>query len=351
MSTFALLVAAGGGLSLLGEDMARQFSGLVKAGVTLPREVGFDSDLMLTRLFEQSSAALAVLAPFFLIVTGVALLSPLLLSGWIFSSKAIQPDFARLDPLKGFSRIFSPQGAVEMVKAVLKAGLIGSVAVWVIWSHKETVLSLVSEPLERGMVHLAGLVATSFLTVTAALLLVVAVDVPFQLWDHYRKLKMTKQELRQEARETEGDPHIKARIRAQQRELARKRMMAEIPHADVIVTNPTHYAVALKYEGHRMRAPVVVAKGAHLLALKIREIGRDHGVPILEAPPLARALYQHTELGQAIPEGLYTAVAEVLAYVYQLRRARDHGAAVPRAPDALLVPAHLDPANSESKND
>jgi flagellar biosynthetic protein FlhB len=180
--------------------------------------------------------------------------------------------------------------------------------------------------------------------------MVVAVDVPFQLWDHYRKLKMTKEELRREARETEGDPNIKARIRAQQRELARKRMMAEIPQADVVVTNPTHYAVALKYEGNRMRAPIVVAKGAHLLAMKIREIAREHKVPILEAPPLARALYQHTELGQAIPEALYTVVAEVLAYVYQLRSARDHGTSVPRAPDALEVPAHLDPENPQSKN-
>ena len=155
--------------------------------------------------------------------------------------------------------------------------------------------------------------------------LIAAVDVPFRLWDHHRKLKMTKEEVRQENKETEGDPHVKGRIRAQQRAMARKRMMAEIPKADVIVTNPTHYSVALKYEEGKMRAPRVVAKGAHLLALKIREIGQEHQVPVLEAPPLARALYHHAELGDEIPQTLYNAVAEVLAYVYQLRRYREAG--------------------------
>ena len=187
----------------------------------------------------------------------------------------------------------------------------------------------------------------SFLAIAGAMALVAAVDVPFRLWDHHRKLKMTKEEVRQENKETEGDPHVKARIRAQQRAMARKRMMAEIPKADVIVTNPTHYSVALKYED-KMRAPRVVAKGAHLLALKIREIGQQHQVPLLEAPPLARALYHHAELGDEIPHKLYNAVAEVLAYVYQLRRYRESGksaefAKAPQFPDDLPVPAELDP--------
>lgn len=160
---------------------------------------------------------------------------------------------------------------------------------------------------------------------------------------------MTKEEVRQENKETDGDPYIKARIRAKQREAARKRMMSEIPKADVIVTNPTHYSVALKYEDGKMRAPRVVAKGSHLLALKIREIGQQHNIPLLEAPPLARALYHHAELGDEIPQTLYNAVAEVLAYVYQLRRHREYGGKVPTLPDALEVPAELDPENAASK--
>jgi len=196
---------------------------------------------------------------------------------------------------------------------------------------------------------MAELVIMSFLVIASGMAVVAAVDVPFRLWDHHRKLKMTKEEVRQENKETEGDPHIKARIRAQQRAMARRRMMTEIPSADVIVTNPTHYSVALKYEDGRMRAPRVVAKGAHLVALIIREVAREHAVPLLEAPPLARALYHHAELGDEIPQTLYNAVAEVLAYVYQLRRYRkseesgENPGTAPQVPNDLPVPAELDP--------
>jgi flagellar biosynthetic protein FlhB len=196
---------------------------------------------------------------------------------------------------------------------------------------------------------MGNLIITSFLAIAGTMVLIAAVDVPFKLWDHYRKLKMTKEEVRQENKETDGDPQMKARIRAKQREAARKRMMAEIPKADVIVTNPTHYSVALKYEDGKMRAPRVDAKGSHLLALKIREIGQQHNIPLLEAPPLARALYHHAELGDEIPQTLYNAVAEVLAYVYQLRRHREYGGKAPSLPDVLEVPAELDPENTASK--
>ena len=190
---------------------------------------------------------------------------------------------------------------------------------------------LVSEPIAHAIPHLGSLVWGSFAAIMGGMLLIVAVDVPFQLWEHNKKLKMTKEEVRQEAKETEGDPQVKARIRSMQREMARRRMMAEIPTADVVVTNPTHYSVALKYSDNKMRAPVVVAKGSHLMAARIREIAKENNVPILEAPPLARALHKHCELGQAIPEALYTAVAEVLAYVYQLRRYKQVGGAIRRS--------------------
>jgi flagellar biosynthetic protein FlhB len=182
------------------------------------------------------------------------------------------------------------------------------------------------------------------------MVIVVAVDVPFQLWNHARRLRMSRDELRREAKETEGDPQIKARIRSLQREAARKRMMAEVPKADVVVTNPTHYAVALSYRENSMRAPRVVAKGQHLTALRIRELAKDNWVPVVEAPPLARALYRHTELGDEIPETLYTAVAEVLAYVFQLRRFEAEGVgAPPLPPHEFAVPAGLDPQEGERR--
>lgn len=349
LSTFAVLITAGSVLWLMGSHLAVQLSDLMREGMKLPAAVGFDSSLLGERLLDQSLQAVMALAPYLLLMFFIALAAPLLLSGWLFSWKAVTPDFNRINPLKGLGRIFSLHGLAELVKALLKAALVGAISIWTIWNHKEAVLSLIGAPFAASAAHMAELVIMSFLAIAGAMALVAAVDVPFRLWDHHRKLKMTKEEVRQENKETEGDPHVKARIRSQQRAMARKRMMAEIPKADVIVTNPTHYSVALKYEDGKMRAPRVVAKGAHLLALKIREIGEQHQVPLLEAPPLARALYHHAELGDEIPHKLYNAVAEVLAYVYQLRRYRESGKSgeqagkAPQFPDDLPVPTELDP--------
>jgi flagellar biosynthetic protein FlhB len=319
LSTFAILTSAGGGLWLMSTHLSGRIMDLLREGMKFPRAVGFDSEILGERLLDQSLQALAALAPFLILTFLVALVAPLLLSGWLFSWKALTPDFNRINPLKGLARIFSLHGLAELVKALLKAMLIGAVAAWTIWQQRK-------QPSRRAFRSRAPATWLSwlpwFLVIAGSMALIAAIDVPFRLWDHHRKLKMTKEEVRQENKETEGDPHIKGRIRAQQRAMARKRMMAEIPSADVIVTNPTHYSIALKYEEGKMRAPSVVAKGAHLLALRIREIAREHNVPVLEAPPLARALYHHAELGDEIPQTLYNAVAEVLAYIYQLRRYR-----------------------------
>lgn len=346
LSTFAVLIAAGGSLWLMGDRLTVQLTSLMKDGMRVPRDVGFDSGLLLERLFSQSLHTLFAFAPFLTLMFVVALAAPMLISGWLFTWKSLAPDFKRLNPVSGVGRMFSWNSLIELTKALLKASLIGGVGAWTIWHHKEAVLSLIAAPLAMGAGHMGDLVIMSFLAIAGTMILIAAVDVPFQIWDHHRKLKMTKEEVRKENKETDGDPQIKARIRAQQREMARKRMMAEVPKADVIVTNPTHYSVALKYEDGKMRAPRVVAKGSHLLALKIREVGQQHKVPLLEAPPLARALYHHAELGDEIPQTLYNAVAEVLAYIYQLRRHREYGGRAPHAPDALQVPAELDPENT-----
>jgi flagellar biosynthetic protein FlhB len=245
--------------------------------------------------------------------------------------------------------VVSTHSLVELGKALGKTVLVGYVAWIVVRGKQEAVMALALEPLNVGSAHLGQLLLQCFMLIVAALVAIAAVDVPYQLWQHASKLKMTREELRQEAKESEGNPEIKAKIRATQREMARRRMMAEIPTADVVVTNPTHYAVALKYTEGKMGAPRVVAKGADEVAARIRELAAEHKVPMLEAPPLARALFRHAELGDEIPETLYTAVAEVLAYVFQLKAHASHGGLRPTAPSALEVPPGMDPLEQEGK--
>lgn len=346
LSTLALLLAAGGGLWFAGIGLTDSLSALLRRGMQLDHATAFEPDQMLLRLKDFSVDMLLTFVPVLAFMALAAVASTFLLGGWLFSFKPLMPNWGRLDPLAGLKRILSWHGMSEMVKALAKTVLVGGVAAWVIWSNSGAVLSLAAEPLDAGMSHLVHLLGKSFLVIAGSMALVVVIDVPFQIWDHERKLRMTRQEVRQESKESEGDPHVKAHIRSQQREMARRRMMADIPKADVVVTNPTHYAVALRYQGDAMRAPQVVAKGAHLLAARIRELAVENNVPVLEAPPLARALYRHAEIGDDIPAALYTAVAEVLAYVYQLRNRRQEGQSLPPLPDLLSVPADLDPGAS-----
>ncbi|MHB0984622.1 MAG: flagellar biosynthesis protein FlhB [Sulfuricella sp.] len=343
LATFTVLLAAGGGLMLMGPQLMDTLAGLMRSGLTLDRAAAFDPLLLLPRLHQLALSVLYAFFPFLLLMVVAAIMAPLVMGGWLFSFQALQPDFSRLDPLKGFGRLFSSTSLVELVKALAKSALIGGVALWVFWHHKEAMFALAGESLNQSAAHLGSLLGAAFLYIVASLLLIVAIDVPFQLWEHARKLKMTKEEVRQENKEMEGSPEVKAHIRRMQRELARGRMMAEVPKADVIVTNPTHYAVALRYQDKAHAAPVVVAKGSALLAARIRELGEEHHVPILEAPPLARALFRHAELGEEIPSALYTAVAEVLAYVYQLRNYEAGVGEQPRPPQHLPVPPDLDP--------
>ncbi|MBK8569310.1 MAG: flagellar type III secretion system protein FlhB [Nitrosomonadales bacterium] len=347
LSTFSVLFAGGAGLWLMGSSLSAQLTKLLRDGLTLDTTLAFNTDLLLPRLHTLSLEALVAFLPILLLLLVTAALSPLLLNGWIFSLKALQPNLSKLNPIAGIGRMFSVNSLVELGKAIAKSLVVGGVGAWVIWHNKDSVMMLIAEPLITALPHLGYLLWISFATIMGGMLLIALVDVPFQLWEHNKKLKMTKEEVRQEARESEGDPQVKGRIRSMQREMARRRMMSNIPTADVVVTNPTHYAVALSYSEKGLGAPIVVAKGSHLLAARIREIAIQNNVPILEAPPLARALHKHTELGQAIPEALYNAVAEVLAYVYQLRRYRQGSGVMPDAPHDLPVPPQLDPASDE----
>lgn len=343
LSAFMVLMAGGGAVWMLGDGFARTLSGVVRTGLQFDHRLATDSGVLLNKMMQQVADTILGMAPMLLVIMVAALAGPIVLHGWLFNAKALAPRFSRMNPLSGLKRMVSVDSLSELVKSLAKVGLLGLIAGWVMWSGIETLFALGSNSVEDGSRAMAHLLVKTFLLISAGMLVVVLLDVPYQLWRYYSQLKMTREEIRQEVKESEGDPHIKARIRSMQREVARRRMMSEIPTADVVVTNPTHYAVALKYSEGAMRAPRVVAKGADLVAARIREEARNHHVPILEAPPLARALYRHTELEQEIPVALYTAVAEVLAYVYQLKRYQTSGGERPQAPVDLPVPAELDP--------
>jgi flagellar biosynthetic protein FlhB len=344
LATFVVLMTGGAALWAMASSLGQAMSGIVRGSLNFEPAIARDSAIVMSKLSGLFFDAALALAPFLILIAIAALAPPLLLRGWLFSTKAIMPDFKRLNPLSGIKRLLSSQGLVELVKSLAKVGLLGVVATWLIWSNLDAIFSLSLEAPDSAIAHMGDLIGKVFLLASGAMIFIVVLDLPYQLWSYYNKLKMTKEELRQEAKESEGDPHVKARIRAQQREMARRRMMAEVPTADVVVTNPTHYAVALKYSEGKMGAPRVVAKGADAVAAKIRELAAEHHVPLLEAPPLARALFRHTELGDEIPATLYAAVAEVLAYVFQLRHYQQAGGMYPAIPADLPVPPELDPA-------
>lgn len=343
LSTFAIVMAGAGALWTCGAPLAQQLLVQARAALAFERTAAFDASAMLGLLHAQTVNALLAFLPFGLFVLAAGVAAPLLLGGWVFSARALQPDFARLNPVNGFQRMCSLQSLADLGRSLLKAALLTAAALWSGWLLAGDVVQLSRLEPTAALARTATLVGLSFLPLLGAVSVIALIDVPYQLWNFHRKLRMTREEVRRESKEMEGDPQVKARVRSLQRDRARRRMMAEVPKADVVVTNPVHYAVALRYREGQMRAPQVVAKGAFLIAARIRELAEAHRVPVVEAPPLARALYRHAELDQEVPVALYTAVAEVLAYVHQLRRSLADGRPSPQAPERIDVPAGLDP--------
>lgn len=346
LTSAALLISAGAATLWGGAAMGGWFAALVKRGLTLDREAAFDISAALGRAGGLAFEAFTTLLPALGLLVAVALLAPLALGGWLFTTKSLLPDFSRLSPARWAGQLFSFHGATELVKAIAKAGLIAAAALLMLWHSRDEIAILLLAPPVEAIAHAARFAGLGFLAAAGAMMLIAAIDVPAQLWKHHHGLRMSTDEVRREMKETDGDPHIKQRIRAQQREMSRRRMMSDVPKADVVVTNPSHFAVALAWNEGAMRAPRVVAKGTELVAARIRKLAQEHGVPVLEAPPLARALYKHAEIGAEIPAALYNAVAQVLAWVYGLRASRNAGHAVPAEPTDLPVPAGLDPLNS-----
>jgi flagellar biosynthetic protein FlhB len=304
---------------------------MMRTGLSISRANALDEGFLVGSFGKLAMMALLAVTPIMALTLVAALGAPMALGGWSFSGKAIAPDFSRLSPAAGLGRMVSVRSWVEIAKSLGKFGIVGGAGVLVLWLNLDQLMGLGSEPLDAAISHSMSLTGQALLALTSALVLIAAIDVPFQLWQYHQEMRMTREEVRKESRESEGSPEMKGRIRAMQREMAERRMMDDVPRADVIVVNPTHYAIALRYDDKTMRAPTVVAKGVDLMAARIREVASEHKVAIFEAPPLARALHRMVDIGDEIPADLYVAVAQVLTYIFQLRAANfDH-----RSPPAL----------------
>lgn len=346
-NTMVMLVSSSASLLILGDELTGQFADMLRDGLTLDRKLIFDRFGLIAGLARMFKEAAWMLAPFLLVSMVAAIFSSVAIGGWSFSLEAMAFKFDKLNPLTGMKRLFAMRGLVELLKSLAKFLLIGTVAVMLMWHLGNDFIGLGYQEPAEALGHAGRILTWSFLVLSLVLVLIAAVDIPFQLWDYAQQMKMTKQEVRDEFKDTEGKPEVKGRIRQMQREMAQRRMMEAVPDADVIITNPTHYAVALKYDGVNMRAPRVIAKGKALIAAQIRSKAQEHEIPIFSAPPLARAIYFSTELDQEIPAGLYFAVAQVLAYIYQLKSARTGAGYAPEAPSNLVVPEeYFQPADS-----
>jgi len=339
LATCLVLLAGGLALAATGPRLAQDFGRLLARSLRFDHHAAFSDSAPVERLGAIASDALLLIVPFFGALALAAVAGGVAVGGWVFASAAASPDFNRLNPARGLANLFSINSLAELCKALAKAALVTGVALLVFDFARPEFIGASRAAVEGAAAGMSATLATGFLALAASLALIAAIDVPFVLWRHARDLRMTRQESRDESRESEGDPQIRMRVRSLQRDMARKRMMAEVPKADVVVTNPSHYAVALAYrEG--MRAPRVVAKGTQLIALRIRRLAEESGVAVLESPPLARSLYRHAALGAPIPHGLYDAVAQVLAWVYQVRGPRQ-GHAEPQAPGPIEVPSEF----------
>jgi flagellar biosynthetic protein FlhB len=319
-NTFFMMFASSVAFILMGSDMVIGLMDLLASGLTPDRARIFDPNYMLILLWDKIFEALMLIAPFLLVTVVVAILSSLLIGGWNFSTEAYMPKFSKLDPLKGMKKIIGTQGLVELVKAILKVAVVGAIATAILYWKKDLLLLLGYQALHPALANAGNQALWFFVALAVSLIIVAVIDVPFQIWSNKQQLRMTKYEVKQEHKQQEGSPETRQRVRQMQRELAQRRMMANVPKADVIITNPTHYAVAIKYDKTKAGAPVVVAKGSDLVAMRIRTIALEHSVPIMSSPALARAIFYNTEIDQEIPAGLYMAVAKVLAYIFELKR-------------------------------
>jgi flagellar biosynthetic protein FlhB len=319
LTTFATMIGGSAALTAIGGSLTTHLSDIMRRGLVVDAPSLRNPHAMVDHLSDACISALTALLPVFGALIVLVLLASVVLGGWNFSTQALAPDFARLSPLSGLKRLFGLHGASELGKALLKVVMVGAVCAGIVSWLFADVMALGRMAPRAAIGRGAGLLSWAFVWLCASLALVAAVDVPLQLFQFKRSLRMTRQELRDESKEIDGRPETKQRIRQMQQTLARRRMMHKVPTADVVIVNPTHFAVALKYDPQKMRAPRLVAKGSDLVAANIRRIAEEHRVPVFESPKLARALFRSTDLNKEIPQGLYVAVAQVLSYIFRVR--------------------------------
>lgn len=341
LTTVIILLVSGVGFFFLGSELVADIMQILRDSLTIDREQIFNVGTFPLVFLNTVQTALNAVFPLFLLLVIAAVVAPMAMGGWSFSLTPLEPKLSKLDPIKGMGKVFSVKGLVELVKALAKFVLVGSVGLWILQEKLEEFLALGSLNLEQGVSQLGSELIWSFILLSSALILVAMADAPFQLWDHSRKQKMTRQEIKDEQKETDGNPELKSKVRQKQFEISQQRMMQEVPKADVVITNPTHYAVAVRYDQTAMGAPIIVALGADEVAGHIRRIATANDVPILSAPPLARALYHNCDLDDEIPAGLFLAVAQVLAYVYQLHHYELEGGISPEFNSDVPIPDDL----------
>lgn len=341
LTTSAILLVGSITLFSTAPFMYQKLLDILRFNFAFEREIAFDTELMFAQLGSSFNDGILMLLPLFATVAVAAVLGPIALGGWLFNVKSLAPKGSRMDPMAGLKRMFGVKGLAELIKSLAKVLVILGVAVLLLLSMQQDMLELSNQNDVTGIMDAMSLIGWAAIILSAVTILIAVVDVPFQIWDNSRKLKMSMQDIKDEMKDSEGKPEVKGRIRQMQRELANSRQLAEVPRADVVITNPTHYAVAVKYDPATMETPIVVAKGVDFFALKIREVAKSNKVQILESPVLARAIYHTTEVDQEIPSGLYMAVAQVLAYVFQLRNFRKGQAERPEFPTKIDVPKDM----------
>ena len=342
LTNFATMIGGSAALVAVGGTLVGRMSHIMHNSLTIdPRRLD-STDSMTASLGEAVMSGLLGMLPIFGTLIALVLLAAVVLGGWNFSPTALMPDFSRMSPLSGLKRLFGLHGLSELGKALLKCLVVGGVCSGVIYRLFPDVMALGHMAPRAAITHSAGLLAWAFVWLCASLAVIAMIDVPLQLFQYNRSLKMTRQELKDEAKESDGRPETKQRIRQLQQAMARRRMMHKVPTADVVIVNPTHFAVALKYDPKNMRAPRVLAKGVDLVAANIRRIAEEHRVPVFEAPKLARALYKSTDLNREIPAGLYVAVAQVLSYVFRIRTLNPTLAARMARPDPTVGDEYAD---------
>ncbi len=320
LGTMFVLIFSAISLLLYGPEIGKGLYNIMGRMLSLNRNETYDTTKMFSVWGTVADALVFPMAMFVFIIVLAGIIGNTLLGGFNFSWKAAAPKASKMSPAKGIKRMFGPQAGVELVKSILKFAVVAGFAIFLINTFFDEILHLSIESAPGNIIHALEILAWMFLGLTCTLTIIAAIDAPYQSHKHHKELKMTLQEVKDEYKNSEGDPQIKARIRQTQRQMSQRRMMQDVPDADVVVTNPTHYSVALKYDTERAGAPIVLAKGVDEMAMQIRKIAKGNEVPLVESPMLTRALYHTAEVGDQIPDQLFTAVAQVLAYVFQLKR-------------------------------